>query len=394
MADIRSQFLLDPEIAFLNHGSFGAMPMPVINALDGINRKIARNPVAFHDPGRAGASDFNQNAELARFRTLVGQIMHCGPDDIAGLGNASNALTAALTSLDLRPGDEIVTTNHEYGAVMKLLAFLERERGIRVRTAEIPASLRSAEEFTKPVLELFSPRTRAALLSVVTSPTALRLPVEPVVAEARKRGALSILDGAHVPGLIPFPLRGADPDIFAGNCHKWLMAANGAGFLYARHDIQHLIEPGIISNGWADASGNRAGPGPFGNSLFIDRLSFPGTSPVAPLLTLEPAVEFARSTGWAGLCEAAADALEAFAQDLAAEFGLPALAPKAFRPPQMAALNLGPGREDLQERLYSLHKIEVPVIPHEGSCFLRISCQPYNTSDDLARLREALRVEL
>ena len=370
------------------------MPIPVIEALDSINKRIAHNPVAFYDPGRSPDSGFNQNAELARFRAILGRIMQADPEDIAGLSNASNALTAALTSLDLRAGDEIVITSHEYGAVMKLLEFLRRDRGIRVRTAKIPADLRSEAAFTESVLGEFSPRTRAVLLSVVTSPTALRLPVEPVVAEARKRGVLSILDGAHVPGLIPFRLSKVDPDIFAGNCHKWLMTANGAGFLYVRRDLQHRIEPGIISHGWVDARECRNGPGPFGNSLFVDRLSFPGTSSVAPLLTLEPAVEFARDVNWASLCKSSAETLEAFVQELAAEFSLPGLAAPAFRPPQMAALNLGPGREDLQERLYARHRIELPVILHEGSFFLRISYQPYNTPEDLQRLRDALRAEL
>ena len=183
-----------------------------------------------------------------------------------------------------------------------------------------------------------------------------------------------------MPGLVPYSIADVDPDIFAGNCHKWMMAANGAGFLYVRGDLQDVLEPPVVSNGWLDVRSDQTNVGAFGNTKFVDRMGFPGTPDVLPLLSVRAACEFKQKMGWDALCAKAADTLEGWAQNTIAAFDFPALAPRGLRAPQMVALDLGRDYSTLQKRLFDTHQIEIPVIPFEGRHFIRASFQPYNTT--------------
>ncbi|MHB1244101.1 MAG: aminotransferase class V-fold PLP-dependent enzyme [Gaiellaceae bacterium] len=235
-------FLLDPGVTFLNHGSHGACPAPVFARWQALQRELERNPVEFLSR-RFDALLEEARAELAAF-------VAARTEDLVFVPNATAGLNAVIRSLDLEPGDEVLTTRHEYGAVTRTWEFA----GATLVHAE-PDELADA----------IGPRTRAVSVSHITSPTALVLPVEEICAAARAAGVLSVVDGAHVPGQLPLDLERLGADVYAGNCHKWLSAPKGAGFLWARPEHQRWIEPLVVSWGY--------GP----DRSFADRHGWQGT---------------------------------------------------------------------------------------------------------------------
>jgi isopenicillin-N epimerase len=342
------EFLLDPGVTYLNHGSYGACPVPVFERYQELQRELERNPMEFLARG------FDEHMEAAR-AALAG-FVGARADDLVFMPNATAALNAVIRSLRLGPDDEVLTTRHEYGAVMRTWAFA----GARVVYAE-----------PNGVAEAIGPRTKVVSVSHITSPTALVLPVEEICAAARAAGALGIVDGAHAPGHVPLDLDQLGADIYAGNCHKWLSAPKGAGFLWARPEHQGWIEPLIVSWGYGDGAS------------FAARHGWQGTRDPAAALTVPAAIE----------AHAVLD-LER-CRRLAASFH-DRLPPVGSTPaPQMWSSELTPGNaEELQRRLRGEHRIEVPVFEWEGRRLLRVSIAPYNEAADVERLIEALAATL
>lgn len=341
-------FLLDPGVTFLNHGSHGACPAPVFARWQELQRELERNPVEFLSRRFDGLLE-EARAELAAF---VG----ARTEDLVFVPNATAGLNAVIRSLDLEPGDEVLTTRHEYGAVTRTWEFA----GATLVHAE-PDELADA----------IGPRTRAVSVSHITSPTALVLPVEEICAAARAAGVLSIVDGAHVPGQLPLDLERLGADVYAGNCHKWLSAPKGAGFLWARPEHQRWIEPLVVSWGY--------GP----DRSFADRHGWQGTRDPTALLAVPAAIEAHRTLereGELARCRA-----------LAASFH-DRLPPVGATPaPQLWATEVATDDPDgLQRRLFDEHRIEVVVREWEGRSLLRVSIAPYNDAADVERLLDAL----
>ena len=338
------QFLLDPEVVHLNHGSYGACPVPVFEAYQQFQRELERNPSEFlarRFPELTGAA----RAALAAF---VG----ARADDLVFVPNATAGLNAVIRSLRLEPGDEVLTTRHEYGAIMRTWEFV----GATLVYAE-PEDLAGA----------IGPRTRAVSFSHITSPTAIMLPAEEICAAAREAGVLSIVDGAHVPGQLPLDLEQLGADIYAGNCHKWLSAPKGAGFLWARPEHQRWIEPVVVSWGWGE------------DTSFAERHGWQGTRDPAAALAVPAAIEAHRSFDLER-CRA----LAASFHDRLPPFG-------ATPAPQMWTTHVPvDGAKELQRRLFAEHRIEVVVREWEGRSLLRVSIAPYNEAADVERLLEAL----
>ena len=336
-------FLLDPGITFLNHGSYGACPAPVFARYQELQRELERNPVAFL------ARRFDELT--AGSRAALASFLGARPDDLVFVPNATAGLNAVIRSLRLEPGDEVLTTRHEYGAVTRTWEFA----GAKLVYSE-PDELASA----------IAPRTRAVSVSHITSPTALVLPVAEICAAARAAGALAIVDGAHAPGQLPLDLDALGADVYAGNCHKWLCAPKGAGFLWARPEHQRWIEPLVISWGYGD------------DRTFADRHGWQGTRDPAAALTVPAAIE----------AHAMFD-LERCRRLAAASHEL--LPPVGSSPaPQMWATEVATDAPDeLQRRLFDEHAIEVVVREWEGRSLLRVSIAPYN-DDDIERLVAAL----
>lgn len=338
------EFLLDPRVTFLNHGSYGACPAPVFARYQELQRELERNPVAFL------ARRFDELT--AGSRAALAAFVGAQPDDLVFVPNATAGLNAVIRSLRLEPGDEVLTTRHEYGAITRTWEFA----GATLVYAE-PEGLVGA----------IGPRTKAVSVSHITSPTALVLPVAEICAAARAAGALAIVDGAHAPGQLPLELGTLGADIYAGNCHKWLCAPKGAGFLWARPEHQRWIEPLVISWGYGD------------DRTFADRHGWQGTRDPAAALAIPAAIE-AHATFDLERC-----------RRIAASFHerLPPIGPTPA--PQMWATEVATDDpEGLQQRLFDEHAIEVVVREWEGRSLLRISIAPYNDEADVERLLAAL----
>jgi isopenicillin-N epimerase len=361
-AHIRDEFLLDPDVVFLNHGSFGACPRDVFDRYQAWQRELERRPVEFLGRRLTGL--------LAEARAALGAYVNADPDDLVFVQNATAGVNLAAWALDLQPGDEVLSTSLEYGALD--LAWQHVAAHGPATYVRMPVTV----PLDDPVEEIWSgvtDRTRALFLSHITSETAVRLPVEELCARARERGIATIVDGAHVPGHVPLDLHALDVDYYTGNCHKWLCAPKGAGFLYVRRGLQDAISPLVI--GW----------GYEGEPTFLTRHEKQGTRDPAAFLTVPAAIEWQQAHEW----DAVGDRCRTLAAEAPRRLGLEPLGTGL----QMVSMRLPAGApQDLQNRLYDEHRIEIPV--SDDGTIIRASFQGYNSEEDLAALQRALEALL
>ncbi len=383
--NLASLFLLGDDVTFLNHGSYGACPRPVFEEYQRWQLKLERQPVAFLDPSR-GLSGWMQDA-----RRAMALEFGCSTDDLVGLTNATEALNIVAQSLDLKPGDEILTTDHEYAALEKTWAYVARRTGVRVVEVTVPLPLTDADAFTAAVIAGVTERTRVLFLSHVTSATALVFPIADAVAQARARGIYTVIDGAHTPGHVPLDLASLGADFYAGNCHKWLMAPKGSAFLYVRPELQPMINPLVISHGWTPDAGQPGAKGGFGGTPFIDGLEMQGTRDPAAYLSIPAAIEFRRQHGWDRVAVQCRDLVQDTARRVAAITGLTPFSTPAFCAPQMVAMPVPEcGTEALKEALLSRYGIEIPCFKWKDHSIVRVSAQGYNTQGQMDLLITAL----
>ena len=241
-SEIKDAFLLDPKITFLNHGSFGACPRPVFEAYQAWQYILERQPVAFL--GRR-AGEF-----LAEARRSLANYLNVAADDLVYFPNPTTAINMVARSLALEPGDEILTTDHEYGAMDRTWNYVCQRRGAHYIHQPIPLPVLDQDQFVEQFWSGVTGKTRVIFISHITSPTGLIFPVEAICARARQAGILCIVDGAHAPGQIPLDLKAIGADIYTGACHKWLLAPKGAAFLYATRESQQWLDPLVVSWGY------------------------------------------------------------------------------------------------------------------------------------------------
>ncbi len=384
--NLSSLFLLDPGVVFLNHGSFGACPRPVFESYQRWQLKLERQPVAFLDPDR-GLSGWMRDARVA----LAGEI-GADAEDIVGLTNATMGLNIVAQSLDLKPGDEILTTDHEYAALEKTWAYVARRAGAKIVVVKIPLPLTDEAQFTDAILAGFSEHTRVLFLSHITSATALVFPIERAVGAAKARGIWTVIDGAHTPAHIPLNLKVLDADYYAGNCHKWMMAPKGSAFLYVRKELQSSVNPLVISHGWSEDAGQFGVKGVFGNTPFIDGIEMQGTRDPSAWLTVTDAIKFGLEHNWKKVAEQCRILVQNTALRVAELTGLPALSSPEFCAPQMVAMPV-PKCEPMALKLFLLqqHGIEIPVFDWQDRTIVRVSAQGYNTQKHMDILVAALQ---
>jgi isopenicillin-N epimerase len=350
---MRPGFLLDPEVAYFNHGGYGACTAEVFAEYQRLQRELEREPTTFFTRGYEEA--------LRDARAALAAFVGARTQDLVFTPNATSAVNAVVRSLRIRPNEEVLTTKHEYGAVLRTLEFI-RANVVQVEPEELVANI--------------GIRTRAVVVSHITSPTALVLPVEEVCEAARRAGVLSIVDGAHVPGHVPLDVEALGADVYAGNCHKWLCAPKGSGFLWARPEHQDWIEPLVVSWGYHE------------HADFGERHGWQGTRDPAAYLAVPKAIEL-HATFDGEHAKALADAAEAGL----APYGLRPL--RGTRAPFMRALTVrtkDPG--ELGRRLHEAHRVEVPVYEWEGISLLRVSVGPYTDEQDVERLVAAVQAVL
>jgi isopenicillin-N epimerase len=302
--------------------------------------------------------------------------------------NATHGVNIVARSLRLEPGDEILTSDHEYGACDNTWRFLCQKSGAHYLHQPIPLPARSAAEIVDTFWQGVTPRTRLIFLSHITSPTALRLPIEAICARAREAGILTLIDGAHAPGQIDLDLPATDADFYTGNLHKWVMAPKGAAFLYARPAVQPMVEPLVVS--W----GSSATPETTCGSTFVDQLAWTGTRDPAAALSVPAAIQFMQHHHWGEVRQGCHNLLRPVIERFTAHFGLVSIYPD---PPegffyQMGAVPLPDSTDvcSLKTRLYEEFRVEVPLIEWNGRKLMRISVQGYNTQADLDRLVQAV----
>jgi len=381
--NLARQFLIREDVVFLNHGSFGACPRPVFAKYQEWQLELEGQPVEFL--GR-------RLTELMRQpRIALAAELGTTEDNIVGLTNATLGLNIVAQSLDLKPGDQILTTDHEYSALEKTWAYVARRTGAEIVVVNVPMPLLTEAQFTDTIVAAMTDRTRVLFLSHITSPTALLFPIERSIAEARKRGIWSVIDGAHTPGHIKLELDALGADFYSGNCHKWMMAPKGSAFLHARPDVQGLINPLVISHGWTEKSKEPGAVGAFGNSPFIDELEMQGTRDPAPWLTVPAALDYRRDNDWTSVqahCHALA---QDTARRLAELTGLPPLSAPEFSAPQMVAMPTPEcDVEALKLALLDKYGIEIPVFKWQDTCIVRLSVQGYNSKPQMDLLLDAL----
>lgn len=377
---MREQFLLDPTVVFLNHGSFGATPRPVFEAYQKWQREMEAQPVEFISR--------RSDKLLQESRAALGRYVNADPRDLVYVTNATWGVNVAAHSLELQPGDEILTTDHEYGACVNAWKLACSRTGACWVEAQIPLPFPDPETIVALIWANVTPQTRVLYLSHITSPTGAIFPVEELCRHAREAGIITVIDGAHAPGQVPLDLTALGADIYSGNLHKWLCAPKGAGFLYARREHHEKLHALVTSWGY---TGTSAFLELENDSLLALRHQYQGTRDLSAFLSVPDAIGFQAAHDWDAV-RVRCHALAAEGQRRIAELtGSPAPVPeRSFG--QMALCELPPETDlpTLKIRLYDEFRVEIPVIAWGGRRFVRISVQGYNTEADIDALVSAL----
>lgn len=385
---MRDLWTLDPHITYLNHGSFGACPRAVLDAQAELRSRMEREPVRFF------MRELPRLADEAR--ATLGDLVGADPDDLAFVPNATAGVNTVLRSLHLRPGDELVTTDHEYNACRNALEVVAAAAGARVVVARVPFPLGGPDEAASAIEAALTDRTRLVLVDHVTSPTALVLPIEGIVRAAADRGIDVLVDGAHAPGMVPLDLQSIGAAYYTGNLHKWVCAPKGAAFLHVRRDRQAGVRPLSISHG-ANAPLE-------GRSRFRVEADWTGTADPTAMLSVPAAIAFLRGAlpgGLASLLERNRSlALEA-RRVVAVALSVPLPCPDGMIG-SMASILLPPGdstaprspfrTDPLQDALLDRFSIEIPVScwPAPPARLVRLSAQLYNEPADYVSLASAI----
>ena len=376
LPELASQFLLKDDIVFLNHGSFGACPRPVFEEYQRWQRELESDPVDFIGR-RTQDLMLESKQELAAY-------LNAPVEQMVFVPNATYGINVVARSLDLQPGDEILTTNHEYGAVNNTWHFNFDKRGVKYINHPIPLPVTTPEEFVDRLWEGVTPRTKVITFSHITSPTALIFPAELICQRARAEGILTVIDGAHAPGQINIDLTAMGVDYYTGNCHKWLCSPKGAAFLYAAPGRDEMLEPLVVSHGWARPHDEQ--------SKFLDNFNWTGTMDPSAYISVGAAVRFQRENNWSAV-RAACHQLASQTRDRINEMtGLAPISPDSTEWFSQMFIARLPWEswERIREHMWPEFKIEIPVLSWNEQAFVRVSVQAYNTPEHMERLLGAI----
>jgi isopenicillin-N epimerase len=371
----REEWLLDPEVAFLNHGSFGATPRAVLAEQERWRARMERRPTHFMDRELPPAL----RAAASRLAAFV----DARAEDLVFVENATAGCNAVLRSLSFAPSDEILVTDHGYPAVRKAAEYVAGRVGACVVEAAVPFPLADAAQVVAAVSSRLGPRTRLAIFDHITSPTAIIFPASELTALCRAAGVPVLIDGAHAPGMLSLDVPSIGADWYTGNCHKWLMAPKGSAFLWTAPERQADTHPLVISHGFGQG--------------FTAEFDWIGTRDPTAWLSVPVAIDFHEGLGGARLRERNAVLAREQAMMLARTWATERGAPDALTA-SMAAVRLPPHEPataeralELRRKLFDDHRIEVPVTAFAGALWTRISAHAYNRPADYARLAACFR---
>jgi isopenicillin-N epimerase len=378
-SSLRRHWLLRPDVIYLNHGAFGPSPRRVLEARRQWAERLAGDPWDFLARQMAG--------HLAEARARLGRFVGAGGDDLIFVENATVGMNIVAASTPLAPGDEVLATNHEYGAVLRLWDRACTRSGAQLVIHPLTVPFTSGEQVVESLMSAVTPRTRLLVFSHVSSPTAVILPAAEICRAARDRGLMVCIDGPHAPVQVPLNISALDCDYYTASCHKWLAAPFGSGFLYVHPRVQSRVQPVVVS--WGHTPGESA-------FSWRDEFIWTGTRDPTAFLAVPAAIEFIESLGLDEFRRRTHALARQAREQITALTGLEPLTPDEHRWfGSMASLPLPPGEaQPLQDALWQRFGIEVPIFAWGEQRLVRVSCHAYNTAQEVERLVDALRTVL
>ena len=373
------KFMHDPEVTYLNHGSFGGCPEEIFDHYLSWQRRLEAEPVRYI------ISDAWDN--LLKARKSLSDFVGCDKDDIVLVTNPTTALNIYVKSLDLHPGDEVLTTNLEYGACDRTWQYYCQKVGAKYVAAEIKLPVVSKEEIIEQIFSKVTPATKFLFFSEIISSTAFILPANELIAEAKKRGLITIVDGAHTPGHIDLDISNLDPDVYIGACHKWMNGPKGVSFLYVRKELQESIDPLIVSWGY-----NAEQPS---HSQFLDYHQMQGTRDFSAFLSLPFVIDFFQKNKWWEQSDRAKKMIIKNYEPLCDLMNTKPICPISNEfLGQMCSVPLNIAEPmSMWDFLFNKYKIEIPVSKANGQHYLRLSLNAYNTQDQVDYLMKVIEKE-
>jgi isopenicillin-N epimerase len=372
-----SGWMLSEHLTFLNHGSFGARPRPIYEYQEQLRLQVEASPVS--------QMVDEMSAALPGIKHAIGSFIGADAQGIGMVHNASEAINAVVRSIEFKPGDEIVTTSHGYGAVLQLLRYVSSRHDVKLHELDIAVPVSASRDTVQRVLDALDTRTRLVVIDHVTSSTALRMEIEPIVTLCRARGIDVLVDGAHAPGMLDLDISLLKPTWYVGNLHKWVCGPLGAGFLWTDPSRRHEVHPAVISHGYSEG--------------YAAEFDWQGTRDMSAWRTIPYAIEWMDTTwGWTHI-RAHNHALASWAhQHLLEAWGVDPLSPRdGSILGSMATLRLPEGiqsrwssYEDLQKHIRTKYGIEVPIFDWNDQWLLRVSAQVYNRPDEYRAIARAV----
>ena len=373
---MKAYFQLNPEITFLNHGSFGACPKPVFENYQSFQSDMESDPVYFIQK--------KYQIHLAKAKKALARFICCDPNDFIFTPNPTVAINTIMRSLDLKAGDEILATNHEYGAMDRTWHFYCKKSGVKYVRQPISLPILSKAQILEQFWKGLTDKTKVIFLNQISSTTALIFPVKEICDKARELGIITIIDGAHVPGHIDLNISDLNPDYYTGTLHKWMLAPKGSSFLYVKKELQNQIDPLVVSWGYESLIPSE--------SQFLDYHEYQGTNDNSAFLCTPAVIDFLQENDWKQKsAEAKALVLKNYPRFCALMNSKPIAPLSTEFLGQMASVPVQTTKpQELKDLLYDKYKIQVPIMLLNDKVYLRYSINAYNSQADLDVLYKAL----
>lgn len=373
---MKSQFLLDPTITFLNHGSFGACPKPIFEEYQRFQQELENEPVWFIQKKSA------KYLKIAKEK--LAKYIGCNANDFFFTPNPTFAVNTIMRSLDLKEGDEILSTNHEYGAMDRTWSFYCKKSGAKYIRQNISLPVVSKEQILEEFWSGYTSKTKIIFLNQISSATALIFPVKEICDKARELGLITIIDGAHVMGQMDLDIMELNPDFYTGTLHKWMLAPKGSSFLYVKKKFQEMLDPLVVGWGYESVSP--------GESQFLDYQEFQGTRDISAFLCTPKVIDFLEKNDWKTKATECRNIVKNNYQRFCDLLNTQPICPITDEfLGQMASVSVKTSNPvELKELLFNKYKIEIPVMPLNKNYFIRYSINAYNSQEDLDILYKAL----
>lgn len=382
--NLKSLFQLDPDITFLNHGSYGACPRPVFEDYQKWQVMIEQHPVKFMQ------DDIYQY--LDESRSSLGNYINCNKNDLIYVPNPTHAVANIIKNVNLDIGDEVLSTDLEYGSCDRMWFYEAQQKGFIYNRSKVSLPIIDNETFCNDFWKNATEKTKYIFISQITSSTGMILPIPEIVLEAKSRGIKTIIDGAHVPAHIDLDINNLDPDYYVGACHKWLCCPKGVSFLYVKKDQQENIQPQIMSWGWGEEYEEFKDSTQLkSSSRFINIFQWQGTRDMSAFLTVPKAIEFQEKYDWDSVRNRCKKMIIDARNQISTVTNLPKICPDDWLGQMASFLFPADDVAELKNSLYNDYQIEIPAMSYNGYSALRISIQGYNSEDEVDYLVETLK---